>query len=191
MVLNASAHNAHVSLRHAFIQLLPDLRRLLGHYFRYEKPEQRSESASEAIAFAFAMFKSAFEAGKQVDVRPLARYAALTVKSGARFSGTRRLDATNCQTRGGQGVRRCSSLEETPESVVTDRKGHWPVSDQVAFRMDWTAFANRCSRKERLIMNRLAAGYRRNEVAEELDVTPPAITLRMNQLHRRWCAFRG
>jgi hypothetical protein len=180
-----------LSIRQGFVRRLPHLRRLLWCSFRYEKPEQCSESVSEAIAFAFKIYKSAREFGKDVDVRPLARFAALHVKSGARFAGTHRLDATNSRTRNGPRAIQCRPLTGALESVLPDRRGHWPVSDQVAFRMDWSAFMSRCSRKDRLAVDLLAAGYRKNEVARRMKVTPSAVTQRTNQLRNRWQAFQG
>jgi hypothetical protein len=191
MVMLRSEDDLSLSIRRGFVRILSDLRPLLYWSFKYEKPEQRSESVSEAIAFAFVMYKSARESGKQLDARPLAHYAALRVKSGARFCGTHRLDATNSQTLHGRRPFDCRSLAQTSETLIADRKGHWPVSDQVAFRIDWTEFSKQCSRRDRFIMSRLAAGYRRNEVAQELDVTPPAITQRMNQVRHRWQAFQA
>mgnify|MGYP001768394256 CR=1 FL=1 len=86
---------------------------------------------------------------------------------------------------------RFSSVTRSGVSLLPDRKGHWPVCDQVAFRMDWSNFTAQCSWKNRVIMDMLAAGYRRNEVARRLSITPPAITQRMNALHHRWQSYQG
>jgi hypothetical protein len=148
-----------------------------------QNPDHRRESISEAIAFAFGMYRAACESGKEVPVHALARYAALTVKSGACFSGTNRRDIT--------AQHRCTSLATTADTLLPDRKAHWPIPDQVAFRLDWLNFTRYCSRKDRFIMDLLAAGYRRNEVARRLNVSAPRITQRMNQVHSRWQAFQA
>lgn len=191
MVMLRPEQDLSFSIRQGFMAIFPDLRRLLLWYFRGERPEQRSESVSEAIAFAFKMFKAARESGKDVNVHPLARYAAITVKSGERFAGSHRLDATNCRTRRGPRATLCKSLTRAVESLIPDRKSHWPVSDQVAFRIDWSQFMGQCSRKDRLAVDLLAAGYRKHEVARHMNVSPSAVSQRTNQLHHRWQAFQG
>jgi len=75
MVMLRSEDDLSLSIRQGFIRVLKDLRGLLAWSFRHEKLEQRSESVSEAIAFAFAMCKSARESGKHVDAGPLAGWA--------------------------------------------------------------------------------------------------------------------
>jgi DNA-binding transcriptional LysR family regulator len=40
-------------------------------------------------------------------------------------------------------------------------------------------------------MDMLVAGYRRNEVARRLRITPPAITQRMQAVRNRWQAFQA
>jgi hypothetical protein len=191
MVMLRPEHDLALSIRQGFMNLFPDLRRLLLWCFRHEKPEQRSESVSEAIAFAFKIYKSARESGKQIDYRPLAYFAAGHVKSGARFAGTRRLDATNTRTRNRPRAIRCKSLSRAAESLVPDRKARWPVSEQVAFRLDWSEFMNQCSRKDRIAVDLLAAGYRKHEVARQMNVTPSAVTQRTNHLQNRWQAFQN
>lgn len=195
MVMANPHHDLSLSIRQGFMQLYPELVRLLRWIFRHENPHQRSESVSEAIAFAFNIFKTARENGKQVDVHPLARYASLHVQSGERLAGTNRkcVDSKHGRrAKAGKMMTPFSMLPpESTEHLLPDRKSCWPVSDQVAFRIDWSEFTSRCSRQNHLIMRLLAAGYRRNEVARRLRITPPAITQRMQAVRNRWQVFQA
>jgi len=195
MVMANPQHELAFSIRQGFVRMLPDLRGLLRWIFRGENPDQRSEMVSEAIAFSFAMYKRAREAGKDVDLRPLARYSSLHVMSGARFAGSNRRDVTCTRWRKPRAHKQVSPFSQLPpentEFLLPDRRAHWPVPDQAAFRIDWSEFTSRCSRQNRLIMRLLAAGYRRNEVARRLRITPPAITQRMQAVRNRWQAFQA
>ena len=180
-----------LSIRQGFVRLLPKLRNLLSWSFRDQAAEQHSESVSEAIALAFAMYKSSREAGKEFHVYPLARYAALNVQFGTRCAGTRRRDVYGSLR--GQSGRRLIHLGSgggMADSLLPDRKAHWPILDQVAFRIDWSAFTAECSRRELFIMDLLAAGYRRHEVADPLNVTPSGLSRRMSRVRQRWQAFQ-
>lgn len=130
-----------------------------------------------------------------LDVHPLARFSSLHVLSGARFAGTNRLDVTSTRYRKPRARKQVSPFSqlppETTEFLLPDRKAHWPVSEQAAFRIDWSEFSSRCSRQSRLIMRLLAAGYRRKEVARRLRITPPAITQRMQAVGNRWQEFQA
>ena len=195
MVMANPRHDLALSIRQDFMQLFPELVRLLRWIFRHENPDHRSESVSEAIAFSFYIYKTARENGKQVHVCPLARCASLHVLSGERLAGTNRKDVASRHGRRAKAGKMMTPFSmlppESTEHLLPDRKSHWPVPDQAAFRIDWSEFTSRCSRRDRFIMDMLVAGYRRNEVARRLRITPPAITQRMQAVRNRWQAFQA
>ena len=63
-------------------------------------------------------------------------------------------------------------------------------SDQAAFRIDWSKFLAGQSDRTRCTLAMLAACYMQTEVADRLNVTPPAICQRINKARREWQNFQ-
>ena len=181
-------------LRAEFVAFLPELRRVLGAKFRHLDAEARGEYVSEAIALAFGVWLSAKRRGKDVGVYSLCSFAALLVKSGRKFAGERETDVLS---EAGRVMRRVPPVfylgtgRALNDLMLEDRRSRWSVPDRVAFKLDWTAYLDRQPRRTRQIIEMLGQGYLRKEAAAALRITPPAVTLRMNNAYRDWRSFCG
>ena len=181
-------------LRAEFVAFLPELRRVLRAKFRHLDAEARGESISEAIAFAFGVWLSAKRRAKAVGVYSLCSFAALLVKSGRKFAGERQTDILSEAGRvmgKVPPVARFGFGERLDDLLLEDRRNGWPVPDRVAFKLDWAAYLDRQPRRTRQIIDLLGQGHLRKEAAAALRITPPAVSMRMNNAYRAWQNFGG
>jgi len=186
-----------------FLKLLPAVQAHAMNQFRYLPDVDREEAIAEATAAAFLNFNIAVRHDKADTVTPgtLSRFAVLHVKSGRHVGGSqdrkkdvlsrsaqrrnrfrvyslpiRDIQSFNCMTAPDQPVWR--------EHLLHDRRTL--PSDQAAFRIDWSKFLAGQSDRTRTAMAMLADGYQQTEVAERLNVTPPAICQRIKKARREW-----
>ena len=79
--------------------------------------------------------------------------------------------------------------QATLDDLLANRREKWPVSDRVAFKLDWAAYLDRQPRRTRQIIEMLGQGHLRKEAAAALRITPPAVSMRMNNAYRAWQSF--
>jgi hypothetical protein len=167
---------------------------------------EREEFVAEAVAAAFLIYDSALKRGtaKRVTPSTLANYAVLHVKN-SRHAGGQKVASRDVLSKRAQGLygfrvscesdfhaySRNSNLDLNSRELRLDdyADSRTPVPDQVAFRMDWSAFLNQNTARTRAAIGLLAAGYSRKEVSEYLGVTPAAITQRMARVEKDWIRY--
>ena len=66
-----------------------------------------------------------------------------------------------------------------------------PVADQVAFRIDFPAWLNGLSARDRQIVDELAVGERPGDVARRFRVSPARISQLRSELRHSWEGFTG
>lgn len=182
------------SLRAEFVRFLPELKRVLRAKFRHLEAEARSESVSEAIAFAFGLWLSAKRRGKDAGVFSIGSFAALLVKSGRKFAGERKTDAFSESGRVTGKVPPIVFFEHIGrihDLLLEDRRYRWSVPDRVSFKIDWAEYLGRQPKRTRQIIEMLGQGYLRKEAAAALRIAPPTVTLRMKNAYQDWRRFCG
>jgi len=190
-----------------FLKLLPAVQAHARNKFRKLPDVDREEAIAEATAAALLNFRIAERHGKAKSVTPgtLARFAVLHVRNGRHVGGSQdrkrdvmsklaqrsnRFRVYSLPTRDSQSFN-CMTAPDQPvwrEHLLHDRRTL--PSDQAAFRIDWSKFLAGQSDRTRRTLAMLAAGYKQNEVADRLGVTPAAVCQRIRKARREWQNFQ-
>ena len=186
-----------------FLKLLPAVQMHAMNQFRYLPDVDREEAIAEATAAALLNYRIAERHDKADTVTPgtLSRFAVLHVKAGRHVGGSqdRRKDVLSRSAQRRNRFRvyslpirnsqsfNCMTAPDQPvwrEHLLHDRRTL--PSDQAAFRVDWSKFLAGQSDRTRRTLAMLAAGYKQNEVADRLGVTPAAVCQRIRKARREW-----
>lgn len=179
-------------LQNEFVSFLPELTSRFTMRFRRYSLEKRAEALAEAIALAWTNFVSARNRGKAVTIGTLAFYVGRLVASGRRMAGVATKDVMAPEARTSQGHPRCVSMEQEGVSHVRfyrtfgDKSWKWPVLDYVAPLLDLESFLAGCDSRDRRIVAMKLQGHPQNTIASRLGISPPAVTQRLDRLHRQW-----
>jgi hypothetical protein len=163
--------------------------------FRHLPAVEREDAVAEAIAAGFTSFIRLKAKGRDPSAHPstLAEYAVLHVKS-ARHVGsklnTRDVLSKAARQRRGFGVQSLSQHEQEWNDILADDTVT-PIADQVSFRIDWAAFLETLSRRDRLIVHYLAQRHAAKWVASKCKLSPGRITQLRQRLRTEWHAFQG
>ena len=99
-----------------------------------------------------------------------------------------------CQKHKGVVVQRLDVFDEEEnawkEAVVEDTRNA-PVSDIVAFRVDFADWLKSLRRRDRRIAESLALGNRTGDVAQRFNVTAGRVSQLRRELAESWRAFVG
>jgi hypothetical protein len=181
-----------------FLELVPAIERYARLTFRNLKQQEREEAICAVVAGAFCAYRRLVELGKQ-DVAyatPLARFAAARYRVG-RYVGNR-LNMREVCCRAAQRRRgfRLLSLSSTfsssdswEEALADDTLT--PIPDQVAFRMDFSAWLRRLNRRERKLATFLALGNTPSAAAQRFRVSRARVSQMRIALQANWQAFQG
>ena len=189
-------------LNATFLRFLPAVQTHAAIHFRTLPAADREDAISESVATAFVNFKSAYQRGRADKLTPstVAKYAILHARTG-RDVGRSDENTSDVLSRRAQVIRgfevyklpsdalhRYDCMRDPTSPVwkallLEDRRTS--VADQATFRLDWSAFLARQTDRTRTAVASLAAGYKRCEVADQLGVTPPAMTQPQRDWSRR------
>jgi hypothetical protein len=86
-------------------------------------------------------------------------------------------------------VRGQRELDAFEERLADDTRT--PVPDQVAFRLDFPAFLQTLTERDRRMALALAEGHQARDVAHRFGVSPGRVTQLRQQWRREWHAFQG
>jgi hypothetical protein len=75
------------------------------------------------------------------------------------------------------------------EAVVEDH--HTPVADQAAFRLDFPQWLATFNRRDRRIVELLAAGHNTGDVARRFGLSPGRISQKRREYAESWRRFHG
>jgi hypothetical protein len=170
-----------------FLKLVPAITRYARFALRDLQPQEREEALSEVLAQAFCAFRRLVELGKQdlAYASPLARFAVSRLRAG-------RCVGANIKSRdvfavANQCRRACLSnwLDMLADDSLT------PVPDQVAFRLDFSAWLRVLNRRDRKLAEFLAVSNTTREAAEQFGVSRGRISQLRGELQASWTAFQG
>ena len=180
-----------------FLAVLPAVRTHARVCFRKLPRNDREEAVAEATASAFASYCSLARRGRLNGVYPstLATYAVHTVRNDRHVGGSqsskdvlsplarrrRRFVLGSLTPPRGEGGWRAVAVEDSRVSPA----------DQAAFNLDFRAWLAGLTRRDRRIINRLAAGEGTTAVAERFGLSPGRVSQLRRSFERSWTQFQG
>jgi hypothetical protein len=187
-----------VQLQTRFLSVLPRIETHARIYFRHLKcPHQREEAVAECVALVWWWFVGLVRRGKNPEafITVLADFAARAVSSGRRVCGQEKANevlSPVAQRRHGFMVQRLHLYAYTAgrlwEEAVHDNT-QTPVTDQVVFRVDFPAWLQTRTKRDRRIIDRLLLGEQTGVVAQAFDLSPGRIAQLRRQFHADWLRF--
>jgi hypothetical protein len=205
-----------LSLEHvqaAFLSVLPRVELHAQVYFRGLKcPHRKADAVQETLALAWKWFVRLVERGKDPLTFPavFASYAARAVKCGRRVCGQEKgKDVLSPLAQRRHGF----SLEQLPPSTTRSFAGLYtavrgqhqqdvledrlrdntqtPAPEQVCFRLDFPAWLDTLTARERRIVREMAANERTLDLSRRFDLSPARISQLRRELHNDWSRFCG
>ena len=207
----ARPHDGGCSPHHDFLALAPVVERHARVAFRALGGAAREEAVAEAVAAAFAAHVALKARGRDPAAFPsmLASYSVLRVKDGRHVGGRRssrdvlsrkaqrrgfRVEPLPASTRASfdnlyaevHGQQKQDALEECLRDNTQT-----PVPNQVAFRLDFPAFLQTLTERDRQMALALAEGHLAKHVADQFGLTAGRVTQLRQQWQRQWLVFQG
>ena len=187
-----------VQLQARFLAVLPRIETHARIYFRHLRcPNQREEAVAECLALAWWWFIRLVRRGKTPEafITVLADFAARAVSSGRRLCGQEKANevfSPLAQRRHGFMVQRLHAYD-TPvgspwEEAVQDNT-QTPVAEQVIFRIDFPAWLQNRTKRDRRIIDRLLRAERTGAVAQAFDLSPGRVAQLRRHFHADWLRF--
>ena len=166
--------------------------------FQHRDPEARDEAVQEVVANACAAFARLAERGCTSVARPfvLAWYAIRQLREGRRVGNKLNIrDVTSpyCQQRRGITIERLDRYDREEdcwnEVLVEDRNA--TPADLAATRIDFPAWLETLSRRDRKIALKLAVGETTSDTARQFRLSEARISQLRRELKLAWDAFQG
>jgi hypothetical protein len=182
-----------------FLRILPRVEQHARCCFRHLGAEAQAEAVAQATALAFAAFRRLQERGKDPFAFPtqLAAFAAKQVQAGrtlgSRQSSTDILSPSTQRSWGFQVQSLAPGREADRESwqeAVTDNT-QTPPADAAAFRIDFAAWLDTLTPRNRQLVNLLLLCHTATQAARQLQLSRGRISQLRQQLARHWYALQG
>jgi hypothetical protein len=211
VALSATSPLAH--LRAAFLTILPRIERHGQIYFRHVRcPQSKDDAIAEMIALSWRWFLRLIAKGKDPLAFPmmLATYAARQVNEGRRLVR---------KEKGKDVLSSCAQkqhgflVESLPSSMVSSFEVRYtvvrgqqkqdvfeerlrdntqtPVPDQVCFRIDFPAWLETLTPRERRLVHEMANNERTLDLSQRFELSPGRISQKRRELHDDWTRFCG
>jgi hypothetical protein len=184
----------------AFLAVLPTVLRHARIQFRFVRcAHERDDLLQEVLAYGLKWTRILWGRGKDVRGFPtaLAAYAVLAVRNGRRLCGMcKARDAMNRAAHARLGVT-CESLpqgEPPPESALAAALADSTRSEipaQVAFRIDFPAWLQTRTRRDRAIIRDMLLEARTTDLAACHRVSPARVSQLRREYLAGWMAFVG
>jgi DNA-directed RNA polymerase specialized sigma24 family protein len=196
-----------------FVAILPRIELHARIFFRDVRcPHKREDYVQETRALAWKFFTRAIEQGKNplTFVSRIATFAARHVRSGRRLCGQERSRDTMsplAQRRRGFTVKTLPVTTTQPhEQCYANPHGQrlmdaleerlrdnslTAVPEQVCFRLDFPAWLNTLSDRDRRVVEDLMQDERTRHVANKYGITPGRVSQLRRELMQRWRRFCG
>jgi hypothetical protein len=174
-----------------FVAMLPEIEQKLRIAFCRLDPEAREDATEEAVVHSLLAYLRLVEQGRVEVATPssLAWYSSRQIKRGRPAVG---------QMNGKEPLSRYGQISNAIQ--VERQSGHWinsmvedkraAVPDQVAAKMDVSAWFSTLTKRMREIAKDLAFGCSTSEVAEKHGVTAGRISQMRRMLEESWAAFQ-
>jgi len=173
--------------------MLPAIRRHAAIAFSDLDPEAKAEAVQEVTANAFAAFHRLAELGKANVAHPsvLAKYGIAQCRDGRRVGSrlnVRDVSSEYCQLKKGAKLERLDRFDKDEEGwmeiLVEDR--HATPADIAATRIDFAAWLDSLSQRDRRIAETLAVGESTGDVAGKFQVSAGRVSQLRRELKQSW-----
>ena len=188
--------NSRPNWQEKFVAMLPAIQEHAAYRFRHRLPEEREDLVAETVALACVMFARLVEGGKVGYATPLAVFACRQVAVGRRLGSPLNVNdvtSTYCRRRKGIYVQRLNRYDtkdaEWREIVVEDRNA--TPADIAATRIDFAAWLETLSKRQRKIAETLAMGETTTCTARKFHVSAGRVSQIRRQLFDCWQEFQG
>jgi hypothetical protein len=173
-----------------FARMLPGIEQRLRRAFRHLDGASQEEAVGEGVAHSVLNYLRLYERSRAEVATPstLAFYSARQVKRGRPAVG--RMKKHEVLSRYGH-LGHHIEVERLPgnwfDEMVADQRAS--VGDQVAAKLDVSAWFATLSQRMKQIATDLALGFSTSEVARKHDVTAGRISQLRRKLEASWAAF--
>jgi hypothetical protein len=174
-----------------FVAMLPEIQQRLRKAFRNLDAEAREDAVEEGVIHSLLSFARLHDQGRTdcASASTLAWYATLAVKRGrpacSRMNGKEPLSR---YAQFGNGIQVEQHQGNWMDLLVEDKRASVP--EQVAAKLDVSAWFATLSRRMKQIARDLAYGFTTSEVAQKHGVTPGRISQLRRSLEASWAAFQ-
>jgi hypothetical protein len=181
-----------------FLAILPRIETHARVYFRHVRcPERKEDCIAEVVALSWRWFIRCAEKGKDATQFPsaLATYAARAVGTGRHVCGkenARDVLSPLAQQNHDFVVQKLpdfSTLSGTPAEEALHDNTRSEVPDQVAFRVDFPAWRNTLTDRDRRMADHLMVGERTQDVARRFGVSPGRVSQKRREFEYDWALF--
>jgi hypothetical protein len=201
------------SVHAAFLALLPRIELHARIFFRHITcADTKAEKVAEAVALAYQWFVRLTQRGKDASQFPsvLARYAASAVKHGRRLCGQDKAGdvlSPRAQQQHGFRVERLPAANATPLEILYGSplgQRKWdefeerladntitPPPDQAQFRIDFAAWLQTLTARERRLIKAMARNERTKDLSRQVELSPGRISQLRREFARGWKCFIG
>ncbi len=163
------------------------------------KRQDYEDVLAEAIAACWSAWVGLISRGRdplEVGVCGIANYAVRYVRNGRRIAnrsgGRGAMDIYHRKAQKARGFRVINASGD--ETVDEEDAGIWTncctPADEACFRVDYAAWLEALAPRRRTTAELLAAGHGTLEVAQQVGVTPAAISQARSWLHESWRRFQ-
>jgi hypothetical protein len=200
-----------IALHAAYLSLLPHIEQHGQIYFRYLRcPHKKADAIQEMRSLAWKWLVRLHKKGKDANDFPVTfvNLLARAVSSGRRIAGMEKAkDVLNAATQKRKGFKvealdssTCTSherlyaeplgqqLQDAFEERLRDNT-LTPVPEQVAFRIDFPAWLQSLTARERRIIHAMTQNERTKDISRQFDLSPGRISQMRRELHQDWTRF--
>jgi hypothetical protein len=148
----------------------------------------------DLAGIALEMYISLLQRGKEVFYSPIMQFAIKRYSEGRRFIGSNTTDVLSDQTKilGRSKIQHISVFDGEDGELDTwgFMRGRQPdFADAVQMKMDYTAWLQRLTSRDRKIAMDLSYGYTTGEVAKKYGVTAGLISQYRRRYEKNWNEF--
>ena len=184
-------NNNETKWQSSFVAMLPEIEQKLSRAFCRLDPEAREDAIEEGVVHSLLAYVRLIEESRAEVATPssLAWYSSRQVKRGRPAAGRMNgKDPLSRYAQIGNGIQ----IERQPgnwiDAIFADKRA--TVADQVAAKLDVSAWFATLTRRMRQIAKDLAFGFSTSEVAKKHGVTPGRISQLRRTLEASWLAFQ-
>ena len=175
-----------------FTTMLPEIQRRIRRAFRHLDGASREEAVGEGVTHSVFAYARLHERGRAGLASPstLAWYAVLQVKRGRPAAGRMNgKEPLSLYAQLGNGIQIEQMQSDWIDAMVADKRAS--VADQVAAKMDVSAWFATLTQRMKQIAKDLAFGFSTSEVARKHGVTAGRISQLRRVLESSWTDFQG
>lgn len=188
----ASGDRSEEEWQRSFLELLPEIERRLRRAFHELTGDAKDEALQEATCHACRAYARLAQQkrGRVATAKSLARFAVRQFHAGRRVGHSMNINdvcSDYCQRRRGLRVQR---LDLSWQDMLIEDHTVTPA-ELAASRIDYPAFLDRLSARNRLIAETLASGEATSQVAKRFGISFGRVSQLRRELYLAWQQFHG